>query len=30
MDLRSAASWREDVEVALDRLLGQLQPLPAH
>jgi GNAT superfamily N-acetyltransferase len=29
MDLRSAVSWREDVEVALDRLLGQLQPLPA-
>lgn len=30
MDLRSAVSWREDVEVALDRILGQLQPLPAH
>lgn len=28
MDLRSAVSWREEVEVALERLLGQLQPLP--
>ena len=27
MDLRSAVSWREDVEVALDRLLGQRQGL---
>lgn len=30
MDLRSTVTWREDVEVAIDRLLGQLQPLPAH
>jgi hypothetical protein len=24
MELKTAASWREDVEVAIDRLLGSL------
>jgi hypothetical protein len=31
LDLRSAVSWREDVEVALERLLGAIthpHPLP--
>ncbi len=29
LEMRSAATWREDVEVALERILGQLQPAPA-
>jgi hypothetical protein len=29
LDLKSAASWREDVEVALERLLGSMAPEPA-
>jgi len=28
MDLRTAVSWREDVEVALERLLGSITPTP--
>lgn len=28
MDLRSAITWREDVEVALERLLGSMVPEP--
>jgi hypothetical protein len=26
MDLRTALTWREDVEVALERLLGSMSP----
>jgi hypothetical protein len=26
MELRSTLSWREDVEVALERLLGSMSP----
>jgi hypothetical protein len=26
LELKSAASWREDVEVALERLLGSMTP----
>ena len=26
MELRTALSWREDVEVALERLLGSMSP----
>jgi hypothetical protein len=26
LELKSAASWREDVEVALERLLGSMSP----
>jgi hypothetical protein len=26
LDLRTALSWREDVEVALERLLGSMTP----
>ena len=29
LDLRNALSWREDVEVALERLLGSMNPEPA-
>jgi hypothetical protein len=29
LDLRSALSWREDMEVALERLLGSMNPEPA-
>jgi GNAT superfamily N-acetyltransferase len=29
LDLRTALSWREDVEVALERLLGSMNPEPA-
>jgi GNAT superfamily N-acetyltransferase len=29
LDLKSAVSWREDVEVALERLLGSMAPEPA-
>ena len=29
LDLRNALSWREDVEVALERLLGSMTPEPA-
>ena len=29
LEMRSTATWREDVEVALERLLGQLQPASA-
>ncbi|MDQ1615013.1 MAG: hypothetical protein QOJ60_952 [Actinomycetota bacterium] len=29
LDLKTAASWREDVEVALERLLGSMSPEPA-
>jgi GNAT superfamily N-acetyltransferase len=29
LDLKTAASWREDVEVALERLLGSMTPEPA-
>ena len=29
LDLRSVLSWREDVEVALERLLGSMNPEPA-
>jgi GNAT superfamily N-acetyltransferase len=28
MDLRTALSWREELEVALDRLLGAVRPVP--
>lgn len=28
LDLKNAASWREDVEVALERLLGSMSPEP--
>ena len=28
LDLRNALSWREDVEVALERLLGSMNPEP--
>ena len=28
MDLRSALSWRDEVEAALDRLLGVVRPKP--
>jgi GNAT superfamily N-acetyltransferase len=28
LDLRNALSWREDVEVALERLLGSMAPVP--
>ena len=28
LELRSAATWREDVEVALERLLGSMTPAP--
>ena len=28
LDLRNALSWREDVEVALERLLGSMAPAP--
>jgi hypothetical protein len=27
--LKNAVSWREDVEVALERLLGSMNPEPA-
>lgn len=29
LDLKNAVSWREDVEVALERLLGSMNPEPA-
>jgi len=29
LDLRTAVSWRSDVEVALERLLGSMSPEPA-
>jgi hypothetical protein len=29
LELKNALSWREDVEVALERLLGSMQPEPA-
>ena len=29
LDLRNALSWKEDVEVALERLLGSMNPEPA-
>ena len=29
LDLKNALSWREDVEVALERLLGSMSPEPA-
>lgn len=29
LDLKNALSWREDVEVALERLLGSMNPEPA-
>jgi hypothetical protein len=29
LDLRNALSWREDVEVALERLLGSMSPEPS-
>ncbi|HEV8055390.1 MAG TPA: GNAT family N-acetyltransferase, partial [Nocardioidaceae bacterium] len=29
LDLRNAVSWREDVEEALERLLGSIRPEPA-
>jgi hypothetical protein len=29
LDLRTAVSWRADVEVALERLLGSMSPEPA-
>ena len=29
LDLKNAVSWREDVEVALERLLGSMSPEPA-
>ena len=29
LDLRTALTWREDVEVALERLLGSMTPEPA-
>ena len=28
LELKSAVSWREDVEVALERLLGSISPDP--
>jgi hypothetical protein len=28
LDLKNALSWREDVEVALERLLGSMNPEP--
>ena len=28
MDLRSALSWRDEVEAALERLLGAVRPPP--
>jgi hypothetical protein len=28
LELKSAVSWREDVEVALERLLGSMSPDP--
>ena len=29
LELKTAVSWREDVEVALERLLGSMNPEPA-
>jgi hypothetical protein len=29
LELKTAASWREDVEVAIERLLGSVKPEPA-
>jgi hypothetical protein len=29
MELRTILTWREDVEVALERLLGSMTPAPA-
>jgi hypothetical protein len=28
LELKTAVSWREDVEVALERLLGSMSPDP--
>jgi len=28
LDLRTVLTWREDVEVALERLLGSMHPFP--
>jgi hypothetical protein len=28
LDLRTTLSWREDVEVAIERLLGSMHPFP--
>jgi hypothetical protein len=29
LELKTAVSWREDVEVALERLLGSMNPEPS-